>query len=103
ERSGIRVDRSTLARLSSSFAQSIARLEEEVYELAGHKFNPGSPRQLGELLFDRLKLPGGKRTKSGQWETRANLLDDLAQNGELPEQARKLVNTMLEWRQLAKL
>ena len=103
ERAGIRVDRNTLARLSSTFAQSIARLEEEVYELAGHKFNLGSPRQLGELLFDRLKLPGGKRTKSGQWETRANLLDDLAQNGELPEQARKLVNTMLEWRQLAKL
>ncbi len=103
ERAGIRVDRNTLSRLSGSFAQTIARLEEEVYELAGHKFNLGSPRQLGELLFDRLKLPGGKRTKSGQWETRANLLDDLAQNEELPEQARKLVNTMLEWRQLAKL
>ncbi len=103
ERAGIRVDRNILSRLSSSFAQTIARLEEEVYELAGHKFNLGSPRQLGELLFDRLQLPGGKRTKSGQWETRATLLDDLAQNEDLPEQARKLVNTMLEWRQLAKL
>jgi len=103
ERAGIKVDRNVLSRLSGNFAQSIARLEEEVYELAGHKFNLGSPRQLGELLFERLKLPGGKRTKSGQWETRANLLDDLAQNEELPEQARKLVNTMLEWRQLAKL
>ena len=103
ERAGIKVDRNTLSRLSGQFSQSIARLEEEVYGLAGHKFNLGSPRQLGELLFDRLQLPGGKRTKSGQWETRANLLDDLAQNEELPEHARKLVNTMLEWRQLAKL
>ena len=103
ERAGIHVDRNLLSRLSGNFAQTIARLEEEVYELAGHKFNLGSPRQLGELLFERLNLPGGKRTKSGQWETRANLLDDLAQNEELPEQARKLVNTMMEWRQLAKL
>ncbi|MCL4768579.1 MAG: DNA polymerase I [Hyphomicrobiaceae bacterium] len=103
ERAGIRVDRNTLSRLSGSFAQTIARLEEEVYGLAGHKFNLGSPRQLGELLFERLRLPGGKRTKSGQWETRANLLDELVQNEELPELARKLVNTMLEWRQLAKL
>ena len=63
----------------------------------------GIPRQLGELLFDRLKLPGGKRTKSGQWETRAGLLDDLAANEELPEDARRLINVMLEWRQLTKL
>ena len=70
---------------------------------AGHKFNLGSPRQLGELLFDRLKLPGGKHTKSGQWETRAGLLDDLAANEELPEDARRLINVMLEWRQLTKL
>ncbi len=103
ERAGIKVDRGVLARLSSSFAQSIARLEEEVQQLAGMKFNLGSPRQLGELLFDKLKLPGGKRTKSGQWETRAGLLDDLSQNEELPEDARRLINTMLEWRQLTKL
>jgi len=55
------------------------------------------------LLFDRLQLPGGKRTKSGQWETRAGLLDDLAANEDLPEDARRLINTMLEWRQLTKL
>jgi len=103
ERAGIKVDRAILARLSARFAQGVARLEEEVYELAGHKFNLGSPKQLGELLFDRLRLPGGKKTKTGQWETRANLLDDLAANEELPEDARKLINTMLEWRQLAKL
>ncbi len=103
ERAGIKVDGAILSRLSSTFAQGIARLEDEVNGLVGHKFNLGSPRQLGELLFDRLKLPGGKRTKTGQWETRAGLLDDLAANEELPEDARRLINTMLEWRQLTKL
>ena len=103
EQAGIKVDKTILARLSSTFAQRIVRLEGEVYELAGEKFNLGSPKQLGELLFDKLKLPGGKRTKTGQWETRAGLLDDLAANEELPDDARKLVNTMLEWRQLSKL
>ncbi|MFA5902227.1 MAG: DNA polymerase I, partial [Hyphomicrobium sp.] len=103
ERFGIRVDGAILSRLSSTFAQGVARLEEEVNGLVGHKFNLGSPRQLGELLFDRLQLPGGKRTKSGQWETRAGLLDDLAANEDLPDDARRLINTMLEWRQLTKL
>ena len=108
ENAGIKVDRAILTRLSTTFAQRSAQLEDEVQDLAapvmeGGKLNLGSPKQLGELLFDRLKLPGGKRTKSGQWETRANLLDDLAGNEDIPEDARKLVNTMLEWRQLTKL
>ncbi|MGE3916221.1 MAG: DNA polymerase, partial [Hyphomicrobiaceae bacterium] len=108
ERAGIKVDRTILSRLSSSFAQSIARLDEEVQTLVsahtgGQRFNLGSPKQLGELLFDKLKLPGGKKTKTGQWETRAGLLDDLAANEELPDDARRLINTMLEWRQLSKL
>ena len=103
EYAGIKVDGTILARLSGTFAQGMARLEDEVSALAGHKFNLASPRQLGELLFDRLKLPGGKKTKSGQWETRAGLLDDLAGNEELPEDARRLINMMLEWRQLTKL
>jgi len=103
ERAGVKVDRSILSRLTSTFAQRIARLEENIYELAGHKFNLGSPKQLGEFLFDSLKLPGGRKTKTGQWETRAGLLDDLAAREDLPEQARKLINVMLEWRQLAKL
>ena len=55
------------------------------------------------MLFDKLKLPGGKKTKTGQWETRAGLLDDLAANEELPDDARRLINTMLDWRQLSKL
>ena len=103
ELAGIKVDRGILGRLSSEFAQKIVQLEEEVQALAGGRFNLGSPKQLGELLFDKLKLPGGRRTKTGQWETRAGILDDLAANEELPEDARKLVNTMLEWRQLSKL
>jgi DNA polymerase-1 len=108
EAAGIKVDRAILSKLSSQFAQGIARLEEEVQALAseatgGQRFNLGSPKQLGELLFDKRKLPGGKRTKTGQWETRANLLDELANNEELPEDARRLINTMLEWRQLSKL
>ena len=103
ERTGVKVDRAILSRLTSTFSQRIHRLEEEIYTLAGHKFNLGSPRQLGEFLFDSLKLPGGRRTKSGQWETRANLLDDLAAREDLPEAHAKLINVMLEWRQLAKL
>ncbi len=103
EHAGISTDRTVLSRLSATFAQRAAQLEDEVYDLAGEKFNLGSPKQLGELLFDKLQLPGGKKTKTGQWETRATLLDDLAGNEELPEDARKLVHTMMEWRQLTKL
>ena len=103
EWAGIKVDRTVLSRLSGTFAQRIGALESEVYDLAGEKFNLASPKQLGEFLFDKLKLPGGKKTKTGQWETRATLLDDLSQNEELPEDARKLINTMIEWRQLSKL
>ncbi|MCB1512863.1 MAG: DNA polymerase I, partial [Hyphomicrobiaceae bacterium] len=103
EDAGIKVDRNILSRLSGTFAQRAAALEHEVTGLAGEKFNLASPKQLGELLFDKLKLPGGKKTKTGQWETRANLLDELAANEELPDDARRLVNTMLEWRQLTKL
>jgi DNA polymerase-1 len=103
ERDGIKVDRAILSRLSGAFLQRAAEHEALIYELAGHKFNLGSPKQLGEFLFDTLKLPGGKKTKTGQWETRAGLLDDLAANEELPPDARRLIDTMLQWRQLTKL
>jgi DNA polymerase-1 len=103
ERAGIKVDKAILTRLTSTFTKQIAKLEQEIYALAGHKFNLGSAKQLGELLFDGLKLPGGRKTRTGQWETRAGLLDDLAAREDLPEHARKLINVMLEWRQLAKL
>ena len=79
EGEGIKVDRNVLSRLSGTFAQRSAQLEDEVGKLVGDaSFHLGSPKQLGELLFDKMKLPGGKRTKSGQWETRAGLLDELA-------------------------
>ncbi|MDJ0513732.1 MAG: DNA polymerase I [Methyloceanibacter sp.] len=97
ERAGIKVDRAMLARLSGSFAQDIARLEDEIRELAGEDFNIGSPKQLGEILFDKMSLPGGRKTKTGAWSTDAAILDELAAEGhDLPQK-------ILEWRQLSKL
>ena len=97
ERRGIRVDRQILSRLSGELAQGAAALEAEIQELAGENFNVGSPKQLGEILFDKMSLPGGSKTKTGQWSTSAQALEDLAAAGhELP---RKIV----DWRQLTKL
>ena len=97
ERTGIRVERATLAGLSGTFAQSLARLEDEIRELAGEDFNIGSPKQLGEILFDKMSLAGGRRTKTGAWSTDASALEELAAEGhELPRK-------VLDWRLLAKL
>jgi len=97
EKRGIRVDRQILSRLSGELAQGAAALEAEIQELAGENFNVGSPKQLGEILFDKMSLPGGTKTKTGQWSTSAQALEDLAAAGhELP---RKIV----DWRQLTKL
>jgi DNA polymerase-1 len=97
ERTGIKVERAALATLSGSFAQTIARLEDEIRELAGEEFNIGSPKQLGEILFDKMSLPGGRRTKTGAWSTDAAALEELAAEGhELPRK-------VLDWRLLAKL
>ena len=97
EERGVLVDRQLLSRLSGELAQSAAALEDEIYQLAGEKFNIGSPKQLGEILFGKMGLPGGSKTKTGQWSTSAQVLEDLAAEGhELP---RKIVN----WRQLTKL
>jgi DNA polymerase-1 len=97
ERTGIRVERAALASLSGSFAQSLAQLEDEIKELAGEDFNIGSPKQLGEILFDKMSLPGGRRTKTGAWSTDASALEELAAEGhELPQK-------VLDWRLLAKL
>ncbi|MEO0546836.1 MAG: DNA polymerase I [Pseudomonadota bacterium] len=97
EARGISVDRQILSRLSGHLAQKAAGLEDEIYQLAGQKFNVGSPKQLGEILFDQMGLTGGKKTKTGQWATGAQQLEDLAAEGhELP---RKIV----DWRQLTKL
>lgn len=97
EMRGIMVDRQILSRLSGDFAQTLARLEDEIHEMAGEKFALGSPKQIGDILFGKMGLPGAKKTPSGQWATPATLLDELAQAGhELPEK-------ILEWRQLSKL
>ncbi|HEV2791194.1 MAG TPA: DNA polymerase, partial [Solirubrobacterales bacterium] len=94
---GILVDRQILSRLSGDFAQTLARLEDEIHEMAGEKFSLGSPKQIGDILFGKMGLPGAKKTPSGQWATPATLLDELAQAGhELPAK-------ILEWRQLSKL
>jgi DNA polymerase-1 len=97
EMRGIAVDRNILSRLSGEFAQTLARLEHEIQEMAGETFALGSPKQIGDILFGKMGLPGAKKTPSGQWATPATLLEELAQAGhELPAK-------ILEWRQLAKL
>jgi DNA polymerase-1 len=84
ERSGIKVDRDTLSRMSNAFAQKMAGLEDGIYELVGRKFNVGSPKQLGEILFDEMGLEGGKKGKTGAYATGADVLEDLATEHELP-------------------
>jgi DNA polymerase-1 len=97
EERGISVDRQVLSRLSGDLAQSAARFEDEIYELAGEKFNIGSPKQLGDILFGKMGLPGASKTKTGQWSTSAQVLEDLAAEG-LP-----LPRKIVDWRQLTKL
>jgi DNA polymerase-1 len=94
---GVKVDVAQLSRLSSDFAQKMAEAEEAAHEAAGEKFNLGSPKQIGEILFGKLDLPGGKKTKSGAWSTDASVLEQLAGEGhELPK-------ALLTWRQFSKL
>ena len=97
ERRGVAIDRDMLSRLAGDFAQSMARLEADISRIVGGPFNPGSPKQLGDILFGQMGLAGGKKTATGAWSTTASVLDDLAAEGhELPAR-------VLEWRQLAKL
>jgi len=97
ERRGVSIDRSILSRLTAEFAQTMARLEEEIHRIAGEPFNLGSPKQLGDILFGKMGLPGGKKTATGAWSTSASVLDDLA------EQGNELAARILEWRQVSKL
>ncbi len=97
ENQGIKVDRAELSRLSAMFAQKMAGLEDEAYELAGAKFNVGSPKQIGEILFDQMGLEGGKKTKTGAWQTGHDVLETLADKGEA------LPQTILDWRGYSKL
>jgi len=97
EQAGILVDRAELARLSTDFAGRIVTLEGQIHELAGEAFNVNSPKQLGEILFDKMSIPGGKKTKTGAYGTGADVLEGLAAQGhDLPLR-------VLEYRQLAKL
>ncbi|HKT17804.1 MAG TPA: DNA polymerase I [Stellaceae bacterium] len=96
EAAGIRVDRGELERLSRDFADRIKELEREIHKLAGHPFNIGSPKQLGEVLFDELKLSGGRKMKTGAYGTDAGVLEELALTHDLPAR-------VLDWRQFAKL
>ena len=97
ERRGISIDRQVLSRLSGEFAQEAAGLEGEINKLAGEPVNAGSPKQIGDILFGKLGLAGGTRTKTGQWATGARMLEELAEQGhELPQK-------ILDWRQVSKL
>ena len=97
EMAGVQIDRDTLSRMSNAFAQKMAALEDEIQTLAGEKFNVGSPKQLGEILFDKMSLPGGEKGKTGAYATGADVLEDLAAEGhDLPAR-------VLDWRQLSKL
>ncbi|MFL6722155.1 MAG: DNA polymerase I [Sphingomonas sp.] len=97
ERRGIKVDRDYLARLSRDFADETARLEERIYKAACGPFTIGSPQQLGEVLYGRLGLKGGRRGKSGQYSTDVTELERLAAEGI------ECATLVLEWRQLTKL
>lgn len=97
ERRGISIDRQVLSRLSGEFAQTAARVEAEIQEIAGEPVNVGSPKQIGDILFGKMGLPGGSKTKTGAWSTTAQVLDELA------EQGHDLPKKILEWRQVSKL
>lgn len=97
EQAGIKADADILRALSNDFAERAVALEKDIHKIAGEEFNPGSPKQLGEILFDRMGLEGGKKTKTGAYATGADILEDLAAQGhELPRR-------ILDWRQLTKL
>ena len=97
EARGIAIDRNILSRLSGEFAQGMARIEAEIQGLLGAPLNLGSPKQISDVLFGQMGLPGGKKTPTGAWSTNASVLEDLAEEGhELPRK-------ILDWRQLSKL
>ncbi|MEN9408447.1 MAG: polymerase [Pseudomonadota bacterium] len=103
EMAGVQVDRDTLSRMSNAFAQKMAGLEAEIQELAGEPFNVGSPKQLGEILFDRMQVPGGEKGKTGAYATGADILEDITTLEDTHPQAAKLAALVLDWRQISKL
>lgn len=97
ELEGIKVDPQVLKSMSTDFGKRIVELEEEIHKLAGTQFNVGSPKQIGEILFDQMGLEGGKKTKTGQYSTDVKTLEDLALQGH------EIVQKILDWRGLSKL
>jgi DNA polymerase-1 len=97
EQNGIKIDMQELKNISDEFALRLAELEKSIHELGGKEFNIGSPKQLGEVLFDDLGLPGGKKGKTGAYQTGAGVLEKLA------DKDHEIVIKVLEWRQLSKL
>jgi len=97
EQAGVVIDPDLLRRLSNEFANGMQRLEGEIHKRAGGPFNIGSPKQLGEILFDKFRLAGGRRTKTGAWSTDSDVLEELAADGQ------EIARLVLDWRQLAKL
>lgn len=97
ELTGVKVDPAVLRKLSNEFAQRLAALEAEIHKEAGGPFNVASPKQVGVVLFEQMRLQGGKKTKTGDWSTAADVLEDLAAEGH------KIVQKILDYRQLAKL
>ena len=97
ELAGVRINQDRLRQLSNEFGKRMVELEAEAHRIAGRPFNLGSPKQIGDILFGELNLPGGKKTATGAWGTDASVLEELAETGhELPR-------TLLDWRQLSKL
>ncbi len=96
ETAGIKVDPDALRLLSQEFGRTMATLEGEIHTLAGREFNVGSPKQLGEILFDELKLPGGKKGKTGAYSTHSDVLEELTEQHPLPQK-------ILDWRRVQKL
>lgn len=97
ERRGVKLDRAALARLSKDFAERLGILEGEIHELAGRPFTIGSPKQLGEVLFDEMGLKGGRKGKTGAYATGADVLEELAAFGHA------LPAKVLDWRRISKL
>ena len=97
EQAGIKIDARQLTALSADFEKRMQELEQELHKLAGRSFNVGSPKQLGEILFDEQKLPGGRRNKNGSWATDVSILEDLAAQGHA------LPVKIMEHRQISKL
>ncbi|KFE35915.1 DNA polymerase I [Thioclava atlantica] len=103
EMAGVKVETAVLSRMSNAFAQKMAQLEDEIGKIAGQPFNVGSPKQLGEILFDQMGVEGGKKGKTGAYGTGADVLEDVTTMEDTNPEAAKLAARVLDWRQISKL